>query len=84
MRTICLCHGIFLNALYPIHETGDAACFLEMQEEDLFARIPHVSAKFGHKWSDDAIQCSLYTNVYEYVNLLNVVQRNDYQKNHQF
>lgn len=84
MRTICLCHSVFLNALYPIHETGDAACFLGMQKEDWCVRIPHMSAKFGHKRSDDAIQRSLHTSVYDYVNLFDVVQMNDYQKNHQF
>lgn len=84
MRTICLCHGVFLNALYPIHETGDAARFPGMQIEDLFVRIPLMSAKFGHKRSDGAIQRSLHTSVYDYVNLLDVVQMNDYQKNHQF
>lgn len=84
VRAICLWHSVFLNALYPIHETGDTACFLGMQKEDLFVRIPHVSAKFGHKWSDDAIQRSLHASVYDYMNLLDVVKMNNYQKNHQF
>lgn len=81
MRAICLCHSVFLNALYCIHETGDAACFLGMQKEDL---CMCMSAKFGHKWSDDAIQRSLHASVYDYMNIVDVVKMNDYQKIHQF